>query len=254
MIFIRSLVVNVAFYLVLGALIVFGCPVLIFGRRGVLGLARAWGRSSLWLLRVICGLDVEFRGLGNIPTGGFILAPKHQSVWETFALLLFVPDFTYILKRELTWIPFFGWYLLRGEQIAIDRARGSSALAQATRRSCEALENGRQVLIFPEGTRRPVGAPPLYKYGVAAIYAESRVLCVPVALNSGLFWQRRSFIRRPGKVLVEFLEPIQPGLDKHAFLKLLSVRLEGATDRLIAESVAQDPSLNEVLAAGRSAA
>ena len=198
---------------------------------------------------MICGLDVEFRGIENIPKGGFILAPKHQSVWETFAMLLFVPDFTYILKRELTWIPLFGWYITRAEQIAIDRARGTSALSQATQRSREALAQGRQILIFPEGTRRPAGAPPLYKYGVANIYGECQVPCVPVALNSGLFWPRRRFLRRPGKVLVEFLEPIQPGLDKHPFLKLLQERLEAASNRLIAESLALDPTLAENLPA-----
>ena len=249
MIFIRSLLFNAAFYINLFGLMVLGLPTLLMGRHAVFAVARAWSRSSLWLLRVICNLDVEFRGTEHIPQGGFILAPKHQSVWETFALVLFVPDFSYILKRELMWIPLFGWYLARSEQIAIDRARGSTALTQATRRSCALLASGRQIFIFPEGTRRPVGAPPLYKYGVANIYGEGRAPCVPVALNSGLFWPRRTFIRRPGKVLVEFLEPIQPGLDKQAFLKVLSEKLETATNRLIDESIAQDPSLADVVAA-----
>lgn len=202
-----------------------------------------WARSSLWLLRVICNTKVEFRGGGNIPTGGYIIAPKHQSMWETFALCLYFPDFSFILKRELAWIPVFGWYLKRAEQIAINRSSGSSALAEASQKSRAILAEGRQIFIFPEGTRRPVGAPPLYKYGVAHIYSQANVPCLPVALNSGLFWPRRSFIRRPGTILVEFLQPIPPGLEKNAFLEILQDRMEAATATLVSESVRERPEL-----------
>ena len=243
MIFARSLVFNVLFYLNLAALSIVGLPTLIVGPRGVMALARLWANTSNWLLRNICGLSVEYRGVENIPKGGFIIAPKHQSVWETFSLVPFAPDFSYILKSELTYIPVFGWYLTRSRQIAINRSSGAAALAEATRKSREALAQGRQIFIFPEGTRRPVGAPPQYKFGVAKIYEESNAPCLPVALNAGLFWPRRSFTRRPGTILVEFLEPIPPGLPRAEFLRVLQERLEAATNRLVEESLARDPSL-----------
>lgn len=244
MLVLRSLLFNALFYLALTALMLFGLPVLLFGRHGVFWLARIWARGNLWMLRVICGVEVEYRGLENLPgKGGFIIAPKHQSVWETFALLPFVPDFTFILKRELTYVPLFGWYLKSAEQIAIDRSSGRVALNEATSKSRAVLAAGRQIFIFPEGTRRPAGAPPVYKFGVSNIYADANVPCVPVALNSGLFWPRRTLLRWPGKVLVEFLEPIPPGLDRQTFLTTLQDRLEAATNRLIRESLAANPSL-----------
>jgi len=248
MLFARSLVFNILFYATLAFLMIFGLPCLVAGRRGVFFLARLWANASNWLLRHICGLSAEYRGVANIPEGGFIFAPKHQSAWETFSLIPFAKDFSFILKRELTWVPIFGWYLSRGEQIAINRATGGSALSEATRRSLEAISQGRQIFIFPEGTRRPAGSPPLYKFGVAKIYAETRASCVPVALNSGLFWPRRTILRRPGTILVEFLEAIPPGLPRDEFLRVLSERLESATNRLIEESIAKDPSLRQMLA------
>lgn len=248
----RSLIFNFLFYVNLIGLMILGLPLMLAGKRGVIWLARAWGVTSLWLLRTIVGLRVEYRGLSNIPAGGYIIAPKHQSIWETFALLPLFRDFTFILKRELTWIPFFGWYVVVARQIAINRASGSAALLEATERATRELKNARPVFIFPEGTRRPAGAPPLYKFGVAAIYAASGVPCAPIALNSGLFWPRRSFLRRPGTVLVEVLEPIPPGLDRAAFLETLTTRLEGATDRLIAESLRADASVEVNLARPRT--
>ena len=243
MLILRSALFNALFYLCLVALMLVGLPALFFGRRAIFWLARLWSRTSLWLLEQICGMRVEFRGVENIPHGGAIVAAKHQSIWETFALLLFFPDFTFILKRELTLIPFFGWYLTRAEQIAINRSDGRTALSQATECARKLSSEGRQVLIFPEGTRRPPGSPPVYKFGVAHIYAECGVACLPVALNSGLFWPRRSFLRRPGMVLVEFLAPIAPGLGKEEFFAELRCRLEAATNRLITESINRDPSL-----------
>ncbi|MBL8590898.1 MAG: 1-acyl-sn-glycerol-3-phosphate acyltransferase [Methylobacteriaceae bacterium] len=244
MLALRSLVFNVAFYVNLIAAMLVGLPTMLMGRRAVMSLARYWGRSSIWLARLICGLDVEYRGVSNIPKGAILIAPKHQSIWETFGLLEFFDDFSFVLKRELTWIPFFGWYLLAAEQIAINRSQGSSALAQVSAAAQRLFAEGRQVYIFPEGTRRPVGAPPAYKYGVAQVYASTGVKCLPVALNAGLFWPRRSFLRKPGKILVEFLPVIEPGLDARSFLAELTERLESATDRLVAESLARHPGLS----------
>ena len=247
MIYLRSALFNILFYANLIGLMLAGLPALAMNRHAVFSLARMWAKSSLWLLRVICGTNSEFRGIENIPEGGFIVAPKHQSIWETFALCLYVRDFSFILKRELTWIPVFGWYLKRAEQIAINRSTGSAALAEATARAKEILAADRQLFIFPEGTRRPVGAKPIYKYGVAHIYAQSSAPCLPVALNSGLFWPRRSFLRRPGTVVVEFLPPIAPGLERDAFFNLLRNNMEEATNRLIEEALTEHPELADVV-------
>jgi 1-acyl-sn-glycerol-3-phosphate acyltransferase len=254
MFLLRSAIFNVLFYLCLIVLMLAGLPALASGRDAVLRLARLWARISLWLLDKICGMRVEFRGIENIPSGACIVAAKHQSIWETFALLGFFDKFAFILKRELTYIPIFGWYLARAEQIAINRSARRTALAQATAGARTRLNEGGQLLIFPEGTRRPVGAPPLYRFGVAQIYAECGVPCLPVALNSGLFWPRRSFRRRPGTVLVEFLAPIAPGLAKEDFFAELQRRLEAATARLVTEAIDRDPQLAQVLQSSGSVA
>ena len=131
MLFLRSLIFNIAFYILLFGLVVFGAPVMFFGRHGVFALARTWARATIWLQRVICGVHVEFRGVEHVPKGAFILAAKHQSVWETFALTLFAPDYSFLLKRELTWIPFFGWMLISSEQIETASTRlAEEALAR----------------------------------------------------------------------------------------------------------------------------
>ena len=238
MLTLRSLIFNVAFYAVLIILMIVGLPTLLFGRHAIFDLARLWARISLWLMRTICGTKAEFRGIANIPKGALLIAPKHQSMWETFALLLYFDDFSYVLKRELTWIPVFGWYLSRGEQIAIDRGSGRAALRQVSEAAKNLFANGRQLFIFPEGTRRPTGAPPEYKFGVAQIYADCDVPCLPVALNSGAFWPRRKFLRYPGTIVVEFLPVIPPGLDRMAFLNKLTTDIETTTRRLESEAMA----------------
>ena len=141
----------------------------------------------------------------------------------------------------------FGWYLAATQQIAVDRQKGGAIMPQLLRSAAIAFEEGRQFLIFPEGTRRAAGAPPAYKFGVAQIYAGSNVTCVPVALNAGLFWPRRSFLLYPGTLVVEFLEPIAPGLERKVFFELLQDRIETASNRLIAEAVAQNPDLAQLL-------
>jgi len=241
MIFIRSGLFNLMFYANTIVLMIAGLPTLLFGRHAVLRLARTWARASLWLLSAICGTRAEFRGVDNIPKGALLIAPKHQSFWETFALTLYFDDFAYVLKRELTYIPFFGWYLLRAEQIAIDRANAQTALRQLTSKAKALFAEGRQLFIFPEGTRRPPGAPAAYKAGAAYVYDKTGVPCLPVALNAGLFWPRRRFLRFPGTILVEFLPPIAPGMKREAFLRELQWRIETATDRLIAEAAGHEP-------------
>jgi 1-acyl-sn-glycerol-3-phosphate acyltransferase len=242
MIFVRSALFNFLFYANLIFLMIIGLPTLLFGRHAVFMLARLWSRSSLFLLQAICGLSAEFRGLENIPRGACIVAPKHQSFWETFALVPYMDDFSYVLKRELTYIPVFGWYLLRAEQIAIDRANVRTALRELAVRARTLFAEGRKLFIFPEGTRRAPGAPPAYKAGVAYVYDKTGVPCLPVALNAGLFWPRRRFLRFPGTIVVEFLPAIAPGMERDAFLRELEQRIESATARLIAEAARNQPA------------
>jgi 1-acyl-sn-glycerol-3-phosphate acyltransferase len=247
MIVIRSIAFNILFYVNMTILAILGLPTLLMKRDAVQELARVWSRNSLWLLDKICGAKVEFRGHEHLPEGACIIAAKHQSALETFALTTQMHDFTFVLKRELLKVPMFGWYLKAAEQIAIDRARRGQALADLTRQVADALAEGRQVFIFPEGTRTAVGAPPAYKSGVAHLCAATGAICVPVALNSGLFWPRRGLLRHPGRIVIEFLAPIAADPDKQQFMRLLESRIEAATARLIAEALAADPSLKGAL-------
>ena len=169
----RSLLFNALFYLNLMVLMVVGLPTMLFGRRAIFALARLWGAISVWLLEAICGLRLEYRGVENIPPGALLIAVKHQSFLETFALLKYAPDFAIILKRQLTYVPLFGLYLIISQQIAIDRGRGRQALNQISAAAKSVFAAGRQVFIYPEGTRRLPGAPPLYKHGAAALYAAT---------------------------------------------------------------------------------
>ena len=234
---IRSHLFNVVFYL--SVALWQGLSVLgyLLPRRVFMRTVQAWCRSSLWLARVMVGIRVEFRGQENIPQGGFLVASKHQSVWETFALVAEFDDPSFILKRELMWIPFFGWMAAKMRLISVDRGGGAAALAAMTRTARAEVAQGRQIVIFPEGTRRPAGAEPAYKFGVAHLYENLGAPCLPVALNSGLYWPRRSILRRPGTIVVEYLEPIPPGLSRTAFFREMQTRIEEASRRLHEEGL-----------------
>ncbi|MET0605535.1 MAG: lysophospholipid acyltransferase family protein [Beijerinckiaceae bacterium] len=237
MILLRSLAFNVAFYANIIVWMIVILPTLLMPRRVLMRVVRAWAASNLFLLRVIVGIRVELRHRERIPTGPAIIAAKHQSFLETFALFACLADPVIILKRELTWIPLFGWYILKARLIPINRGARSKALEAATERTREELITGRQLLIFPEGTRRAPGAPPSYKFGVAYIYDRVKVPVTPVGLNTGLFWPRRQFIRRPGTVVIEFLEPVPQGLDRETALREISARIEESSDRLLADGL-----------------
>lgn len=245
MLFLRSLLANVVFYINLSLWLVFAAfPALLLPRRYLTKVAAAWARSALYLMRITAGTRYEIKGLENIPEGGLMVAAKHQSFWETFVLVMLFPDPVFILKRELTWIPFFGWCLLKLRMIPVDRGGKARALTAVARRArVELGQNGRQLLIFPEGTRRAPGAPPDYKYGVAHLYGSLGVPCVPVALNSGLFWPRRKFLRPPGTIRLEFLPPILPGLPKAEFYALLQETIETASNRLLEQGRAELASI-----------
>jgi 1-acyl-sn-glycerol-3-phosphate acyltransferase len=235
MLFVRSLLFNVAFYANLILWLIILIPGLLLPRRTFIGMVKGWAHSSLWLLRVLAGTKIEIRGLEKIPPGGALVAAKHQSLWETFALQTIFDDPAFILKRELMWIPFFGWYLRKAQSVPVNRKAGSQALIQMTARAKEEAQHGRQIIIFPEGTRRPPGAPAAYKYGVAHLYNNLGFPCIPVALNSGLYWPRRQFIRRPGTIRVEILDLIPPGLPREEFFKRVQEGIEEASNRLLAE-------------------
>ena len=232
----RSILFNALFYVNITVRMIAALPTLVLPRVFMLGVLRGYARSTLWLLRVVCGITVEWRGREKLPKGACIVACKHQSAWETFALFALLDDPTYVLKRELMWLPLFGWLARKARMIPIDRGARASALARMTALARQEIARSRQIVIFPEGTRRPPGAAPRYLPGIAYLYAETGLPCVPVALNSGLFWPRRSPRRYPGTVLVEVLDPIPPGLDKRTFLRRLQSLLEEATARLVAES------------------
>jgi 1-acyl-sn-glycerol-3-phosphate acyltransferase len=231
---VRSIAFNALFYLNTVLWLILGLPTFFLPYRATVWIAKSWGRVNLVLLRV-AGIDYELRGCEKIPAGPLIVASKHQSAWETFALLPLFDNPLFIVKRELMWIPVFGWLMRKCRMVPVDRSAGSQALIAMTERARIELADGRQLIIFPEGTRRPAGAEPRYKYGVAHLYAAEGVPCLPVALNSGLFWPRRSLRLRPGTVIVEFLDPIAPGLDKDAFFGRLQSVIEEATARLLAE-------------------
>lgn len=233
---VRSLIFNALFYLNTLVWLILALPTFVMPYRAIIWVAKTWGRSNLVLLRAVAGIDYEVRGREKIPRGAIIVASKHQSTWETFALLPLFDNPTFILKRELQWIPVFGWLTIKGRMVPVDRKKGAQALAAMTERTRVELGQGRQLIIFPEGTRRPADAEPRYKYGVAQLYVAGGVPCVPVALNSGLYWPRRSMKLRPGKVIVEILDPIMPGLDKDAFYEKLRSKIETATARLITEA------------------
>lgn len=234
-IIIRSIAFNTLFYLNLAVLLVVAMMTMPLPRRGVMEVAKLWARTSFWLLRVVAGIDIEWRGLEKIPKGALIVAAKHQSIWETFGLVPLFDDPTFIIKRELMWIPVFGWCTWKGGMIPVDRGAGAQAITSMTEGAKVAITQERQIIIFPEGTRRAAGAEPRYKVGVAHIYAATAASCLPIALNSGLFWPRRSFRQFPGTIVVEILDPIPPGLDYATFRTRLQGDIESATARLIAE-------------------
>jgi 1-acyl-sn-glycerol-3-phosphate acyltransferase len=243
----RSLLFNILFYVTTTLFVVIGSPLLFAPRRWAMAALAVHGRFELWLLEVIVGTKLEVRGREKLPNGACLVAAKHQSAWETFALIPLFRDPALLMKRELFWIPFHGWFSKKFEMIPVDRDKGPAALRRMLREAKARIADGREIIIFPEGTRRAPGAPPDYKTGVILLYEALRVPCVPVALNSGLFWPRRSLIRRPGTIVVEFLDPIPPGLPKAEFLKRLTEAIETASTRLLAEAKAKEPAIGQAV-------
>jgi 1-acyl-sn-glycerol-3-phosphate acyltransferase len=229
MIAVRSALFLLWFAAVTAILSLIFLPVLVLPRAATVWLARLWSRATFWGLKVFTGIGFEIRG--TPPRGPVLVASKHMSMWDTMALYLALEAPATVLKRELLHIPFYGWFLWKATAIAIDRGAGASALRKMAAAAQAVLREGRPILIFPEGTRKKPGAPPDYKPGVAGLYALLDVPCVPVALNSGVYWT--GFLKRPGTIVLAFLEPIAPGLKRGAFMTLLEQRIESATAELL---------------------
>jgi 1-acyl-sn-glycerol-3-phosphate acyltransferase len=236
MVLLRSLAFLVAFYLATALFLVLGSPLLLGPRAWAMAGLRAHARTSVWLLRLIVGTRMQVRGREHLPAGACLVAAKHQSAWDTFALIPLFHDPAIVLKAELALIPLYGWFCRKFEHIIVRRERAAVALKAMIADARNRAAAGRQVVIFPEGTRRPPGSAPDYKPGVVALYEALQLPCVPVALNSGVFWPRRSIMRYPGTIVVEILEPLPPGLDRREFKASLEARIETAARRLLQEA------------------
>lgn len=240
----RSLAFNLAFYTWTTGLTLVTLPFYFFvSQERSMTVVRLWTRGAGWLLRIVAGTSYEVRGLENLPKGGALIACKHQSSWETLALVPVLSDPTYVMKEELARIPVFGAYTTKAGMIHVDRHGKTAALRALAERARQEISKNRQVVMFPEGTRRPPGAPPDYQTGIALLYKTLGVPVIPAALNSGLYWPRRKLTHRPGTIILEFLPAIPAGLDSRSFLTRLELTIEGATDRLMAEALKTDPAL-----------
>ena len=182
--------------------------IFLFGQHTRHKLLSGFAPGILWLLRVICGIRMEVRGIENIPARSCVVLSKHQSAWETLALQLVLPAHCWVAKRELLWIPFFGWLLALSSPIALDRSKGKESMRQLLDKGKTKLEQGFSVVLFPEGTRIPFGQRGKYKIGGAMLAAHSGVPVLPIAHNAGKFWGRNAFIKNPGTVVISVGQPI----------------------------------------------
>lgn len=216
-------------------------PVLLLPRPWMVRVGRLWADGLHWLLRWVCDLDHSVRGRENLPAGPCIVASKHQSAWDTIALPVIFPDPCFVLKRELLRIPLFGLYLRRAGVVAVDRSGGAKALRRMVAEARVYAAQDRKIVIYPEGTRTAPGRRAAYHPGVAALYQQLGLPVVPVALDSGLYWPRRSILRRPGRIQVVIRPPIPPGLPRREFMARLEREIEEPSEALIAEARRRPP-------------
>jgi len=232
----HSLLFAAVFYLNTAVFLLCGSWLLLAPRRWAMQGLRLHGLASLWWLKIICGTKVEVRGLEKLSGGACLVAAKHQSAWDTFGLIPVFRDPAMVMKAELGLIPLYGWFSHKFRHIFVKRDKGPSALKGMIRDARDRAAAQREIVIFPEGTRRPPGAPPDYKPGFIALYEGLGLPCVPLALNSGLFWPRRSLMRYPGTIVVEILDPIPPGLPRAEARARIEASIETACARLLAEA------------------
>ncbi len=229
---IRSLIFNVVLFVTLPLFMLFNMPMLL-RRNPPFYFAKQAGFYGLWLAKVICGIDFKIVGHDNIPSGPCIIACKHQSAWDTFALSYIFPQASYVLKKELTKIPIFGRYIKKYDMISIDRKRGLKAIMDLRTQAKSLLGQNRQIIIFPEGSRTAPGDTVTYQKGVLALYKDFDYPVIPVALNSGVCWGRRSWIKWPGVITIQFLPAIKNDLEGDVFMEQLSDSIETASIALI---------------------
>ena len=241
MLIVRSLLFTIAFYLATALFLLLGSWLLLGPRSWAMQGLRVHGIFCVHLLRIVCGTRLEVRGRENLPEGAVLVVAKHQSAWDTFGLVPLFRDPAIVLKDELKWIPLYGWFCVKFEHILVKRDRASAALRRMVADARRKADEKRQIVIFPEGTRRPPGAEPDYKPGYIALYEGLGITCVPLSLNSGIYWPRRSFLRYPGTIVVEFLEPIPPGLPRAEFRRRIEAVIEDASARLIREAATRTP-------------
>lgn len=232
----RSVAFAMVFYAGTLLCLVLATPLLFGPRRWAMAALKAHARLILWALANIAGTKIEVRGREHLPQSPYLVAAKHQSAWDTFGLLPLFRDPALVMKAELAWIPFYGWFSIKFQHILVRRGRAALALKTLISDAKQRAAIGREILIFPEGTRRAPGAPPAYKPGIIALYEGLDVPCVPIALNSGMFWPRRKIWRYPGTIVVEILPPIAPGLPRAAFKALLQSSIEHASTQLQIEA------------------
>ena len=256
MIHLRSLLFASMLYAWTGVLSFLYLPLLFVPRKLLAIFVEIWLRGIAKIADTTLGLRYELRGIENRSSGPAIYASKHQSAWETLFFRLFVPDCAFVLKRDLMWIPLWGWYVWRMGMIGIDRAAGMRSIKKMIAHARGVLAAGRPIVVFPQGTRVAPGAKGAYLSGIAAIYCELNVSVVPVALNSGLFWPRRRFVKFPGTITVEFLKPIPPGLKRSEFMAQLEAQIEEASNQLEADArqhfIKLPPIADASLANGKS--
>jgi 1-acyl-sn-glycerol-3-phosphate acyltransferase len=229
----RSLAFVVLFYLWSVFWVLLISPLLLGPRLWMVRSWRIWARGIMALLRVVCDIKVEVRGREHIPKGRALIAPKHQCMLDVFAQFAWLPDSCFVTKKELMWIPFFGWYAYKARMIVVDRSAQAAALRKMVADAKDRFADERQLVIFPEGTRGEPGVPGDYKPGIAALYRELDVPVCPMATNAGVHWPAHGIERRPGTIVYEYLEPIPPGLKRAEFMRILQDRIETASMALL---------------------
>ncbi len=244
MILLRSIAFTIAFYLnTIVQMIIFTPFYFILPRKKAYIIPKFWARSNMWLLDKISGTTFEIEGLENLTPEASIISPKHQSTWDTIAFIPYIEDPIYILKRELLWIPLFGWYVAKQRMIPVNRAARGKSMAAVMDRAKLEMASGRQLIIYPEGTRRPPGAEPVYKFGIARLYRDLQLPVIPIVHHGGLFWPRRKLINYPGHFKAKILPAIPAGMDHEAFFEHLQEVMERESDALLIETIDANPHL-----------
>lgn len=234
---IRSVGFVVWLYSSIAVFTICGLPLLLMPRRFSILMFRYWSKCVLWGLRLICGVRVEFRGLEHLPKGACLIAGKHLSMLDTIAPFAILDDACFVVKKELTYLPLFGWFILKSKMVAVNRSDASKALRTMLSDTKSRLKDARQVLIFPEGTRSELNDPdPDYKPGVAALYRDLELPCTLMATNSGQFWPAHGIDRHPGTVVFEFMPALEAGLKRGVFMNEMKAQLESRSKALVIEN------------------